>query len=164
MKLTKSLLTLMLMSALFFVGCGPKDADIKTAVEEKLKSNTEMGSMASVSVNKGVVTLSGECKDQACHAQCESLAKSAKGVKSVVSNMTIAAAMTQTAPVEIATESALTQGVNDATKDFPGVQANVSADGVITLTGDIKRSDLTTLMQSLNTLKPKKIENQLTIK
>ena len=123
-----------------------------------------MGAPASVSVKDGVVTLTGECKDAACKAECESLAKSAKGVKSVVNNMNIAAALPTPAPVEVATDAALTQGVTDATKDHPTVNATVGADGTVTLTGTITRNKLATLMQSLNTLKPKKIENQLTIK
>ena len=37
-------------------------------------------------------------------------------------------------------------------------------DGVVTLTGDIKRAELQKLMMTLHTLKPKKIDNKLTIK
>ncbi len=51
----------------------------------------------------------------------------------------------------------------DATKDHPTVKASVN-NGVITLTGEIKRDQLAKLMMTLNTLKPKKIENHLTIK
>ncbi|MDB5245866.1 MAG: hypothetical protein JWQ40_260 [Segetibacter sp.] len=67
------------------------------------------------------------------------------------------------APVEIAADDALTTGVKDATKDHPGVNATVN-NGEITLTGNIERSKLPDLMQTLNSLKPKKINNQLTIK
>lgn len=67
------------------------------------------------------------------------------------------------APVEISNDNALTAGVRDATKDYPGVKADVN-NGEITLTGEIQRSRLPNLMQSLNSLKPKKINNQLTIK
>lgn len=67
------------------------------------------------------------------------------------------------APVEIAADTALQAGVRDATKDYPGVKADVN-NGEITLTGEIKRSKLADLMMSLNSLKPRKINNQLTIK
>lgn len=67
------------------------------------------------------------------------------------------------APVVIAPDTALQAGVRDATKDYPGVKADVN-NGEITLTGEIKRSKLADLMMSLNSLKPKKINNQLTIK
>ena len=63
----------------------------------------------------------------------------------------------------VAADDPLTKGVADATKDFPGVKAEVK-DGVITLTGEIKRAGMQKLMMGLNTLKPKKIDNKLTIK
>lgn len=66
-------------------------------------------------------------------------------------------------PVEVSSDEALTTGVRDATKDFPGVTATV-ANGEITLTGDISREKLPTLMSALNSLQPKKINNNLTIK
>ena len=113
-----------------------------------------------VSVTDGVVSLSGQCKDEACKAKCEELAKSAKGVKSVVNNAVVA---TTSAPVQTSTDDALTTGVKDATKDHPTVQASVN-NGVVTLTGEIKRDQLQKLMQTLNTLNPVKIENKLTIK
>lgn len=75
----------------------------------------------------------------------------------------VAPAPVTPAPAEVASDDALTTGVKDATKDYPGVKADVNG-GEITLTGEIKRSKLPDLMMSLNSLKPKKINNQLTIK
>jgi hypothetical protein len=68
-----------------------------------------------------------------------------------------------TAPVKIESDDVLKNGVKDATKDFPGVTATVN-NGEITLTGEINRDRLQILMQSLNSLHPKKINNNLTIK
>ena len=67
------------------------------------------------------------------------------------------------APVEVAADADLERGVKDATKDYPGVKADVK-DGEVTLTGQIQRTKLANLMMALNSLKPKKINNQLTIK
>lgn len=67
------------------------------------------------------------------------------------------------APVTVTSDDTLAVAVKDATKDFPGVNVTIS-NGEITLTGDIKRDQLPTLMQSLNALRPKKINNNLTIK
>jgi osmotically-inducible protein OsmY len=53
--------------------------------------------------------------------------------------------------------------LKDATKDFPGVTATVS-DGEVTLTGTIERDKLPRLMQSVQALNPKKVNNNLTIK
>lgn len=66
-------------------------------------------------------------------------------------------------PVEISADETLQTAAKDATKDFPGVNAMVS-NGEITLTGEITRDRLPTLMQALNAIHPKKINNNLTIK
>lgn len=165
MKITKMLMAVAFATTLGFTGCAPKDADIKTAVENKLKEKPDMVT-ATVDVTSGVATLNGECKDAMCKAECEKMAKDVKGVKSVVNNLAIAAPppppMT-TAPVTISPDDTLSKAVTDATKDFASVKADVK-DGVVTLTGDIKKADLKTLMMSLNSLKPKKIENKLTVK
>ena len=67
-----------------------------------------------------------------------------------------------TSPVVVAPDDKLTTGLKDATKDFPGVQAS-AANGEVTLTGNIKREKLTRLMQSVQSLHPKKVVNNLTI-
>lgn len=64
-----------------------------------------------------------------------------------------------TSPPEIVSETQL----RDATKDFPGVTATLN-NGEVTLTGTINRDDLPRLMQSVQALNPKKVNNNLTIK
>jgi len=160
MKLTKILMAVFLSSSILFFSCKPKDANIQANVEAKLKSMPGI----SVSVADGVVTLTGECANDAAKDEATAAAKDVKGVKSVVNNCTVTPPPPPPlAPVTISPDNALMQGVADATKDFPDVKAAVN-DGVVTLTGSIKRADLKTLMMSLNTLKPKKIDNKLTIK
>src|ERR671912_2713083 len=68
-----------------------------------------------------------------------------------------------TAPVEISSDENLRKGVTDATKDFPGVNADVS-NGVITLTGEIEKDRYITLKQSLDALQPKQVVNNLNYK
>lgn len=80
----------------------------------------------------------------------------------MINNGTIEAPVVA-APVEIAADDPLTKSVADATKDFPTVKAEVK-DGIITLTGEITKANLIKLMQSVNALKPKKVDNQLTVK
>lgn len=138
------------------------DEEIKTAIDAKVASTAEMAGMMA-SVTDGVVTITGETRDDACRAMCESTIKGMKGVKSVVNNCTVAPATPVAAPVDITADDPLTKGVADAVKDFNGVKADVK-DGVITLTGEIKKADLEKLMPTLHSLKPKNIDNQLTIK
>jgi hypothetical protein len=72
-------------------------------------------------------------------------------------------ASVSTGSPEISTDTTLAQGLKDATKDYPGVTATV-ANGEVTLTGTIERDKLPALLQSVNGLNPKKVNNQLTIK
>lgn len=159
MKILKTFLAVFLTTSILFFSCKPKDADIQAKIEDKLKSMPGI----SVAVTDGVATLSGECKDDAAKDEVAASVKDVKGVKSVLNNCTVTPPPPPPAPVVINADSTLIKSVADATKDFPGVKADVT-DGVITLTGDITRDKLRTLMMSLNTLKPKKIDNKLTIK
>jgi membrane-bound lytic murein transglycosylase len=65
--------------------------------------------------------------------------------------------------VQVSPDETLQTGLKDATKDYPGVKTQVN-NGEVTLTGNISRDKLPALMQSLNSLHPKKINNNLTIK
>ena len=124
-----------------------KDTDIQASIEAVLSADADMRSTM-VTVQDGVATISGECKDEACKAKCEAAVAKVEGVKSVVNNCTVAPPPPVVPPVS----DALSQAVADAVKDFPGVQTSLT-DGVLTLTGEIKRSDLQSLMQRLNALK-----------
>ena len=146
---------LALSFALTLTACGPKDADIKTGVDQAIAG--AQGVTAAVA--NGVVTISGQFADEATKASTEAAVKAVKGVKSVVDNATI----TPPAPVVISPDDSLKTNVAAALKDFPTLSADVK-DGVVTLTGEIKRADLPKAMQALSALKPKKIENKATVK
>ncbi|MEP6844987.1 MAG: hypothetical protein ABI861_03260 [Panacibacter sp.] len=67
-------------------------------------------------------------------------------------------------PPEIATDDSLRIGVNDAIKDFPGVTAKVE-NGEVTLDGGpVSRDQLQILIQSVQSLHPKKVNNNLSVK
>ncbi|MEO7315253.1 MAG: BON domain-containing protein [Ginsengibacter sp.] len=159
MKLTKTFLAVFLSASILFFSCSPKDSDVQSKITEKFAATPEL-SGATATVDKGVATLSGELKDEAARTEAENAAKDVKGVKSVVNNTTV---MAPPPPPPAPVTSDISQGVTDATKDFPTVTATVNG-SEITLTGTLKRSDLPKLMQSLNSLKPTKINNQLTLK
>jgi hyperosmotically inducible periplasmic protein len=153
MKKTVSFLMMAVAAlTLSFTACKskPKDADIKTAIEKVLAADP-MAAGTTVSVEKGVATISGECKDDMCKAACEKAVAAVKGVKSVVNNCTVAP------KVEVTADDPLTTAVNDAIKSFTGVTASVK-DGIVTLGGAIAKADLQKLMMALNALKPKKID------
>ena len=156
MKFRQTLFALLASLTMIF-GCGQKDSDIQANVDEKLKSNSEMTTPATTTVKDGVVTISGVCKDETCKAECEKLAAGVKGVKSVINNMTVPA------PVVTKPDETLITGANQAVAAYEGVTAEV-ANGIITLRGSIKRTDLPKLMQAISGLQPKSVNNQLQVK
>ena len=164
MKLTKLLMAIAIVSTASFVSCSPKDADVQAAVEAKINAMPDMVKGATVTVKDGVATLTGECKDEMCKAECEKAAKETKGVKSVVSNFTLAAPPVVFVPPVITADDPLTKSVADATKDYPGITATVK-DGVISLTGPISADKWKKLKMALDGLHPKKVDGTgLTIK
>ncbi|VBB47296.1 Transport-associated protein [uncultured Paludibacter sp.] len=158
MKKIVSMLALVAFIALGLNSCAPKDADIQKAVQTAISTNPDATGV-SVSVEKQVVTLTGEVKDEATSAAIAAAAQEVKGVKSVVNSLTV----TPPPPVISAADETLMTQLKDALKDNPTVTFTVK-DGVITLTGEVKKMDLPKLMQKISALKPVKVENNLTIK
>lgn len=145
-----------------FASCknGPSDKDIDQDLRTRL-SSTAPGVVSSV--KDGVVTLSGTCPDQSCKESSESAANGTKGVKQVINNIIVNAPPAPAPTVEINTTDSLQTSLNQLLTAYKSVKGSVD-NGVITLTGDIKRSQLTPLMQSVNELKPKRVVNKLQIK
>ncbi|TWP24901.1 BON domain-containing protein [Apibacter muscae] len=140
----------MLASTTISCKSGPKDQDIKTQISNILPENI------SIDVNKGVATLSGEFKDDQSKQETLKAINAIPGVKSVVDNATVKS-------VEISADATLRTNVDQVLKNYPGVTATIN-DGVVTLTGEFKKTELPKLLQAVNSLKPKKVENQLTLK
>ncbi|MCD2421804.1 BON domain-containing protein [Niabella pedocola] len=138
---------------------GKSDADIKTEVDAKLATNPDFAQLSS-DVKDGAVTISGTVKDDATKTAVDPAVKEVKGVKSVVNNASIPP---PPPPPTINPDDLLNTAVADAIKDHPGVKAEVK-DGVVTLTGEIKKADLATLMQKVNSIHPRKVEQKLTVK
>lgn len=155
---------LMAVSGLLVYSCKGKvkDSDIEMAITEKARTITGLRS-ATATVKDGVVTLSGEATDETAKVAYESAIKTIPGVKQVVNNITVAPAPVTPAPVVISPDETLQNAVNDILENYKTVKAEVK-EGVVTLTGEIKKAELTALMPALHALKPKKIENKLTVK
>ena len=148
MKLTKLLLAVVVSATILFVGCKPKDADIKANVEKALKADPMMTSTM-VDVKDGVVTMSGECKDDACKAMCEKTVAGVKGVKSVVNNCMVAAPPPPP-PVSLSTtiDATKMQQVKDGLKDIPGVTVEFVGDKAV-LKGAVTAANRMKIMQML---------------
>jgi hypothetical protein len=154
MKLTKLLMAVVVSATMLFVSCKPKDADIKADVEKALKADPMM-STTSVDVKDGVVTISGECKDDACKASCEKTAAAVKGVKSVVNNCTVApVVVAPPPPASLATtiDAAKMQQVKDGLKDMQGVSVEFVGDKAV-LKGEVTAANRMKIMQMLASAK-----------
>lgn len=149
----------LLFLMLLLGACGPDDQRIVNDVNASLAAS---GGAISATVDKGVVTLAGTCPDEPCKSSSEAAAKTVKGVKRVINNITVKPPPPP--PVEInAADDSLSTAVNEIMSSYRTVKATVK-DGIVTLTGELKRSELSDLMQKVTATKPKKIDNQLQLK
>jgi hyperosmotically inducible periplasmic protein len=160
-QITRVLFACTMVIAMSFAACAPKDADIEKGITTAIAAYPGV----SVAVKDGVATITGEVTDESTRMAVETAAKGVKGVKSVANNLTVPPPPPPPAPVVINPDETLQQAVATIITNAkqPKVMAAVK-DGVVTLTGEIKKADLPGLIQLLNEIKPKKIENKLVIK
>lgn len=159
MKMRSILLGMSLSVAL--ISCKPNDADIENAIREKLSDATTV----QVSVHEGVATITGTCDDEAFKKNIEKSVRATKGVKSVVNTCELARANQEpaAAAVVINPDTELDKSVHKVVDAYDGVSATVVG-GIVTLSGEIKKDKLQPLMQSIQELHPKKVDNKLIIK
>lgn len=148
---------MMVAASLFFASCKPKDEDIKTKAEAALKSADMMISPV-VDVKDGIVSISGECKDEACKEHCEKIVTDIKGVKSVVNNCTItpppAPPVAPPASMTTVLDDPTQQKVKDGLKDIPGVTVVFEADKAV-ISGEVSKANRMKIMQMLAAAKVK---------
>lgn len=129
----KFLTVLMLAVAVMASACGKSDADLATAVNDKLRTDGVTGVTATV--NGGVATLTGEVADITVKTKAETSAKAVEGIKSVTNNVT-------TKPPPVATpaaaDPALTGKINEDLKKAGCTGANAAVvNGVVTVVGEV---------------------------
>ena len=148
--------------AVFAMACkkGPDDATITAGVKAKIAADSPaLANAVTVSTTQGVVTLVGAVDSDAIKAKVEQDAKSVDGVKSVVNNLTVKP------PIVFSPDAPLKAAViaNLAKANITGITVEV-ANGEVTLKGTIERAKLQAAMIAANDAKPKKVNNQMTIK
>jgi hyperosmotically inducible periplasmic protein len=145
--------------ALVFASCKPSDSEIAESVKAKVSA---VAPSATLTVQDGVVTLSGEVPDEAVKAAAAAATDGIKGVKSVVNNLTVPPPPPP--PVVINPDDVLRTSIDSAfkAKGITGITAAVS-NGEVTLTGNVKKADLQKVMQAANEIKPKKVVNQMVV-
>jgi len=160
-------ITIVLLSFVLLVGiisCGPSDDKINEAVKTALSGNGALGTVTTT-VAEGVVTLRGEVDNDELKALAETTAREVKGVKSVVNSLSVKPQGPTPEELKRLADEALQARVNDAFTRYKvtGITAAVT-DSVVTLTGDIKRSNLQNAMKAAMEAAPKKVENKMNIK
>ncbi len=154
-----SVLTLIFALGIGVTSCNKvKDADIQKAAQESLAINPDLSGVM-VTVNNKVATLTGTVKDEATKTFAENTVSSLENVSSVINQIEVV----QPSPDFSALDATINAGLQDAIKDHKTVTATVT-DGVITIEGEIKESDLPTLMQKLHSLNPQEVVNNATVK
>lgn len=157
MKPKNFIWNVILTTTLFFVASAcnnnPSDEEIQKNVTAQLQEN-QLYSGVSGTVNEGVLTLEGNCEGENCTSQIEKELADIEGVKSVTNNIQ---------QTDAATDLTLRSSVQSVISKYAGVQADV-ASGVVVLRGTIDRSQLQPLMNELETLGAKKLDNQLAVK
>lgn len=153
-KIVLSVVSAFLLGFVLY-SCSPSDKDIQKKVSAVLSDYTNV----QAEVKDGVITLSGEVVSDAEKNQLQELFHSVKGVKSVINNLSVKP------PVVIDHDAEIGSAINRALQSAGFKTVNVAVDnGEVTLTGDLKKSDLVKVMQIANESKPKKVINQLKLK
>lgn len=158
MKKTVLIYFCVLLSAVLTFSCKPKDQDLQKTVETALSTTTKN---IQSTVKDGVVTLTGIVDSQEAKDAIEATAKGIKDIKSVVNNIEVQTpAPTIVVNADDTLKSLIATGLTAG--GFNDVSVDVK-DGNVTLTGNVKRADLTKVMQIANEAKPKKVINELKI-
>lgn len=154
-----SVVTLILALGVGVTSCNQvKDADIQSSAQQLLSANPELAGVT-VTVLDKVATLTGTVSDESTRTYAENVVAGVSNVKSVVNQLEVV----PPAPDYSALDAAINAALPDALKDHGTVTAAVQ-DGVITLNGEIKESDLQVLIEKINALNPVQIVNNLTVK
>jgi hypothetical protein len=153
------LVFLCLALALTFAACGGKsDADLKTAVENQLKTDNVTG--LTVDVKDGVATLKGEVADQAAMDKVKAL--KVEGVKEV-KTVDVKVKPTPVPQMASGNDTEVKTKIEENWKKGGCTGASVVVkDGTATGTGTVPKGKLATCVQAAQEAKPGKFDNKLT--
>jgi osmotically-inducible protein OsmY len=155
---TRLLAIIGIACVLFMAACGKSDADLTTAVNDKLRADGVTG--VTVAVKDGVATLTGEVADVTVKTKAENSAKSVEGIKSV----DVASLRTKPLPVATpaAADPALTGKITEDLKKAGCTGASVTVvNGKVTVTGEVPNAKYATCIQTIQQSGITGIDNQL---
>jgi hyperosmotically inducible periplasmic protein len=159
-----STFSLVLLLCTVIYSCKPSDEKIGEAINKSLAANTSLSHLTTA-IKDGIVTISGEVETDELKTLAESTLKGIKGVSSVVNSVTVKPKGPSAEELAKMADDALLSKVNEAfaTYKVTGIVASVKA-GVVSLTGDVKRSELQNVMKAAMETGAVKVENLMTIK
>jgi len=160
MKKTILIITCILLSGLAFQSCKQSDQKLNSEVEKVLKDRYQS---ISSSTKDGVVTLMGTVDSQQEKASAETSVRSVKNVKNVVNNIQVR--MQEPAAPAVNPDTTIKTDITTKleTGGYKDVKVEVT-NGEVILSGDLKRSDLTKVMQIANESNPRKVTNNIKLK
>lgn len=163
MKKMLFILTCVLISGISLQSCKQSDEKLKTNVDKAIEGR--YNSTISTSVKDGVVTLTGTVETEQEKTALESDVRAVKHVKTVVNNVSVSQSNIPSQEPVINPDNTIKTSIESrlATEGYKDVKIEVS-NGEVTLTGDLKRSDLTKVMQIANESNPKRVINNLKLK
>lgn len=158
------IMSCVIMTGFMFQSCKQNDSKLLDSVQKELVEKYNSASISS-SVKDGIATLNGIVESETQKIAIENDIAKVSGVKKVVNNITIRekenVLQQSAASVDATMKSALETTLKAA--GFNDVKVDVT-NGEIALSGNLKRSDLTKVMQMANALSPKKVTNNITLK
>ncbi len=131
-----------------------KDEIVKADLVVKAKKEKAFSGVR-FTVANGIVTLNGVCPTDKAKSIVESTVKGVYAVKDVVNNIAIG-------PVIIGTDEQLRESVDSVLEKYPAVEA-VVADSMVTLQGEVPTAKAGNLVSAIQQLKPKGVQNSLTL-
>jgi hyperosmotically inducible periplasmic protein len=145
MRITRVLALLAILAAVFTIACSQQKAstpDVTNQIQDSLKSNNLDNVKVSEDKDKGVVTLSGDVKDEQAKAQAEDIAKQNAGGLIIANEIGVRPEGAEGDAKKI--DSSLDNGIEDNFKaaltakgmDNQHIRFD-SKNGVITLKGDV---------------------------
>jgi hypothetical protein len=158
LRITRNGAAALMAGALFSVvaGCSQKvmDRDLKADITIKAKSEIDFAGVV-FTVSEGVVALSGNCPTEKARASVEEKVKGIAGVKEVENRIAVA-------PLALTADFPLKQSVDSVLKKEPKAFALV-ADSTVTLKGQVEKDKVGDILKGLQSLRPKRLENQLVL-
>lgn len=158
MKKLVFIIACIIFSGLVFQSCNSSDKNVRDNVENVIRSYP---GNVSANVNDRIVTLTGTVDSQQEKNSIENATRNVKDVKSVVNNITVRQSVMG---VSMNSDDTMRSNIEARlnSEGYHNVRVSVN-NGEVTLSGDVRRNDLTRVMQIANDYNPRRVNNNLNL-